>query len=118
MHGRFLLPLKGEEATIPTRSKAASAKYNHAILLEDSVSFYSRQGRKWKVLGIEQGTGPARLLKLSVEPSVPRSKAASTSRPGSTSTERLESGRSAGSSVEIRSRKGRRFMSISPGGRF
>ena len=69
MYGQFLLPLKGEEDTIPAPPKSpASAKYNHAMRLEDAVSFYSRRGRSWKVVGIEQGTGPARLLKLSVEP--------------------------------------------------
>ncbi|MBM81664.1 MAG: hypothetical protein CMJ78_13880 [Planctomycetaceae bacterium] len=62
MHGRFTLPMEGEEKTIPVRN------YNHAILLEDDVSFYSRQGRSWKVVGIEQGGGPAPRLKLSVEP--------------------------------------------------
>lgn len=62
MHGRLLLPMKGEEETIPRRN------HNHAILLEDDVSFYSRQGRSWKVVGIEQGGGPAPRLKLSVEP--------------------------------------------------
>lgn len=61
MHGRFLLPMKGEEETIPQRN------HNHAILLEDDVSFYSRQGRSWKVVGIEQGGGPAPRLKLSVK---------------------------------------------------
>jgi hypothetical protein len=68
MHGRFLLPMKGEEETIPQRN------YNHAILLEDDVSFYSRQGRSWKVVGIEQGGGPAPRLKLSVEPLGPEIK--------------------------------------------
>ncbi len=73
VHGQFLLPLEGEEDTIPRISdeqlkRNPSAKYNHAILLEDAVSFYSRRGRSWKVVGIEQGTGPAKLLKLSVEP--------------------------------------------------
>jgi len=73
LYGRFLLPLEGEEETIQLLSaeelkRTPSAKYNHAILLEDAVSFYSRQGRTWKVVAIEQGTGPARLLKLSVEP--------------------------------------------------
>ena len=66
MHGRFLLPMKGEEETIPRRN------HNHAILLEDDVSFYSRQGRSWKVVGIEQGGGPAPRLKLSVEPVGPK----------------------------------------------
>lgn len=73
MHGQFLLPLEGEEETIPPLSEQRLkqnplGRYNHAILLEDDVSFYSRRGRSWKVVGIEQGTGPARLLKLSVEP--------------------------------------------------
>ena len=62
LHGRFTLPMEGEEETIPRRT------YNHAILLEDDVSFYSRQGRSWKVKGIEQAGGPAPRLKLSVDP--------------------------------------------------
>ncbi|MEM7385411.1 MAG: hypothetical protein AAF514_10745 [Verrucomicrobiota bacterium] len=36
-------------------------------MVEDDVSFYKRQGRSWKVLGFEQGSGPAPRLKLSVE---------------------------------------------------
>ena len=72
MHGRFLLPMEGEEKTIPLTDKLIkdheNHRYNHAILLEDDVSFYSRQGRSWKVLGFEQGGGPAPRLKLSVEP--------------------------------------------------
>ena len=72
MHGRFLLPMEGEEKTIPLTEKLIkdheNHRYNHAILLEDDVSFYSRQGRSWKVLGFEQGGGPAPRLKLSVEP--------------------------------------------------
>ena len=72
MHGRFLLPMEGEEKTIPLTDKLIkdheNHRYNHAILLEDDISFYSRQGRSWKVLGFEQGGGPAPRLKLSVEP--------------------------------------------------
>lgn len=72
MHGRFLLPMKGEEEAIPLSEEQLKrrpiARHNHAILLEDDVSFYSRQGRSWKVLGFEQGGGPAPRLKLSVEP--------------------------------------------------
>jgi len=71
MHGRFLLPLEGEEETIPLteeeRKRNPSSRYNHAIVLEDDVSFYSRRGRCWKVTGMERDTGPAALLKLSVE---------------------------------------------------
>lgn len=73
MHGRFLLPLQGEEETIPPLSESQlqrnpSGRYNHAILLEDDVSFYSRRNRSWKIIGTEQGGGPAPRLKLSVEP--------------------------------------------------
>ena len=32
------------------------------------MSFYQRHGRSWKILGTEQGGGPAPRLKLSVEP--------------------------------------------------
>ena len=66
LHGRFLLPMEGEEQTIPHRNHAIT--HNHAILLEDNVSFYSRQGRSWKVVGIEQRDGPAPRLQLFVEP--------------------------------------------------
>ena len=72
LHGRFLPPMEGEEETIPLTEQLLKRdkKYgnNHAILLEDDVSFYSRQGRSWKVIGFEQGGGPAPRLKLSVEP--------------------------------------------------
>jgi hypothetical protein len=75
MHGRFLLPLEGQEDTIPVpenqRKGGSTQRHNHAILLEDDVSFYSRQGRSWKVVGIDDDPGPARLLKLSVEPMGP-----------------------------------------------
>ena len=65
--------MKGEEETIPPvsekeREQNPLSRYNHAILLEDDVSFYSRRGRSWKILGTEQGGGPAPRLKLSVEP--------------------------------------------------
>ncbi len=69
LHGRFLLPLEGEEETISPPSKGnATSRYNHAIRLEDDVSFYTRQNRAWKVIGFEQGGGPAPRRKLSVEP--------------------------------------------------
>ena len=75
LHGRFLLPIEGEEETIPLTEeqlkRSPTARHNHAIRLEDDVSFYQRQGRSWKVLGFEQGGGPAPRLKLSVEPMGP-----------------------------------------------
>ncbi len=73
LHGQFLLAPEGEEETIPPLSETQLkqdplGRHNHAILLEDDVSFYSRRGRRWKVIGIEQGIGPAKLRQLSVEP--------------------------------------------------
>ena len=72
LHGRFMLPLEGEEKTISLKEnlvkRTPTLRFNHAILLEDDASFYSRRGRSWKVLGFEQGAGPAPRLKLSVEP--------------------------------------------------
>lgn len=73
LHGRFLLPPPGEAQTIPAPTtdqlkRHPAAGHNHAILIEDDVSFYSRRGRSWKVRGTEQGGGPAPRLKLSVEP--------------------------------------------------
>ena len=72
MHGQFLLPMEGEEKSIPLSDNLIkdhkNLRYNHAILLEDDMSFYSRRGRSWKVIGFEQGGGPAPRLKLSVEP--------------------------------------------------
>ena len=72
MHGQFLLPMEGEEKTIPLSDNLIkdhkNLRYNHAILLEDDMSFYSGRGRSWKVIGFEQGGGPAPRLKLSVEP--------------------------------------------------
>jgi len=76
LHARLLLPPEGEEKTLPSPTDGKSkrnpngqqSQHNHAILLEDDASFYSRQGRSWKVIGIEQGGGPAPRLKLSVKP--------------------------------------------------
>ena len=56
MHGRFLLPMEGEEETIPPLTddqlkRYPLAKYNHAFRLEDDVSFYSQHGRSWKGWG-------------------------------------------------------------------
>ena len=77
MHGRFLLPMEGEEETIPPLTERQLkryplARYNHTFRLEDDVSFYTRHGRSWKVLGTQQGGGPAPRLKLSVEPIGPK----------------------------------------------
>jgi len=73
LHGRFLRPMEEEENVVPEalRKGNSSGIHNHAVVLEDDVSFYSRQGRTWKVRGFEQGGGPAPRLKLSVDPTGP-----------------------------------------------
>ena len=47
MHGQFLLPMEGEEKTIPLSDNLIkdhkNLRYNHAILLEDDAEFYSRR---------------------------------------------------------------------------
>jgi hypothetical protein len=61
LHGVFYLPPKGDNS-IPRSSPKNKidqqrSKYlrdqTHALLLEDDVSFYRRQGQAWKVGGIE-----------------------------------------------------------------
>ena len=53
VHGRFLLPPKGEEKTVrPGRLPQYVPKQNHALWLEDDPSFYRRHGQVWKVKSI------------------------------------------------------------------
>ena len=73
MPWRFLLPLQGEEETIPKPAedqlkRHPQGAYNHAILLEDDVSFYQRHGRELENSWHRARRGPAPRLKLSVEP--------------------------------------------------
>ncbi|MDA0253563.1 MAG: hypothetical protein O3A18_01615 [Planctomycetota bacterium] len=55
LHGRFLLPPAGEEETIPAlperlrRFDRAELRHDHALLLEDDFTFYSRRKRAWRV---------------------------------------------------------------------
>lgn len=68
VHGYFLPPPRGEEATIPPlpedKQKFAIAE-NHALLLEDDFSFYQRRGQQWKVTSIDLAKE-----KVNVEPIV------------------------------------------------
>ena len=78
VHGYFLPPPPGEEATIPPmpdEKKQFAIAENHAMLLEDDFSFYQRRGQIWKVTSID----PAK-EKINLEPIVIRSPAAA---PGS-----------------------------------
>lgn len=68
VHGYFIAPPAGEEATIPAMSevkrKFAIAE-NHALVIEDDFSFYQRRGQQWKVLSIDLAKE-----KIHVEPMV------------------------------------------------
>jgi len=56
VHGYFVPPPPGQEATIPPlpddKQQFAIAE-NHALLLEDDFSFYQRRGQAWKVTSID-----------------------------------------------------------------
>jgi hypothetical protein len=55
LHGRFLLPPAGEEETIPSLPESLrpharpELRYDHAVLLEDDFTFYTRRKRAWRV---------------------------------------------------------------------
>jgi hypothetical protein len=66
VHGYFVVPPKGEEATIgplPNDQKQFTIRQNHAISLEDDFSFYQRRGQSWKVVSVD-----AEKEKINVEP--------------------------------------------------
>jgi len=59
VQGYFFLPPAGEEKTIappPAEFATVLPKENHALLLEDDLSFYKRQGQSWKVLAVDFST--------------------------------------------------------------
>ena len=56
VHGDFIPPPAGEEATIaplPDDKKQFAIPENHALLMEDDFSFYQRRGQAWKVVSID-----------------------------------------------------------------
>lgn len=66
VHGYFYLPPSGEEATIPPLPKDQAqfqVKHNHALSLEDDVSFYQRRSQGWSVVSIDAAKG-----KINVSP--------------------------------------------------
>ena len=59
VQGYFYLPPKGEENTIPSPAEEFAAlipEHNHAVLIQDDLSFYSQRGQSWKVLSIDPET--------------------------------------------------------------
>jgi len=56
VHGWFITPPPGEEATIPPLpedKKQFAIAENHALLIEDDFSYYQRRGQAWKVASID-----------------------------------------------------------------
>ncbi len=56
VHGDFVPPPAGEEATIaplPDDKKQFAIPENHVLLMEDDFSFYQRRGQAWKVVSID-----------------------------------------------------------------
>ncbi len=56
VQGYFYLPPAGEENLIPAPPddfKASMPKQNHAVLLQDDLSFYKSRGQAWKVLSLD-----------------------------------------------------------------
>ena len=65
VQGYFFVPPAGEENTIAPPPKDLAAlipPQNHALLLEDDVSFYRRHGQSWRILAVDFATS-----KLQVE---------------------------------------------------
>ena len=59
VQGYFFVPPAGEEATIAAPPKEFASlipPQNHALLLEDDVSFYRRHGQSWKVIAVDTAT--------------------------------------------------------------
>lgn len=74
VHGYFVAPPPGEEATIPPmpdEKKQFAISENHAMLLEDDFSFYQRRGQIWKVASIDPAKEKINLEPI-VSPSLPK----------------------------------------------
>lgn len=52
LHGYFVLPPEGDKAIPPATSQFVP-KTNHALSLEDDLSFYQQRGQAWKVVSVE-----------------------------------------------------------------
>jgi len=56
VQGYFYLPPKGEAETIPPPDEEFAdliPKHNHAVLLQDDLSFYQCRGQSWKILSLD-----------------------------------------------------------------
>ncbi|MBM4098309.1 MAG: hypothetical protein FJ261_16325 [Planctomycetes bacterium] len=71
MHGYFVTPPAGEEATIPPLpddKKQFAIAENHALLIEDDFSFYQRRGQAWKVVSIDVAKEKIKLEPIATGP--------------------------------------------------
>lgn len=66
LHGYFYLPPKGDKSVPPPvgtpRAVSYVPRHNHAVLLEDDVSFYTRRGQKWKIAMVDLKKGKLRVV--------------------------------------------------------
>ena len=80
VHGDFVPPPAGEEATIPPLpddKKQFAIPENHALLMEDDFNFYQRRGQAWKVVSIDVAKE-----KIKLEPvPIPQTAASNTAAP-------------------------------------
>lgn len=65
LHGRFVLPPAGD-TTIPAVIEGAHyvPKQNHALLLEDDVSFYRRQEQSWRIESVDAKQGKLKVTSV------------------------------------------------------
>lgn len=59
VQGYFFVPPAGHEDVIPPPPEDLAElipKQNHALLIEDDISFYQRQGQNWKIVSIDPET--------------------------------------------------------------
>jgi len=71
VHGYFVTPPAGEEATIPPLpddKKQFAIAENHVLLIEDDFSFYQRRGQAWKVASIDVAKEKITLEPIAIPP--------------------------------------------------
>ena len=64
LQGYFYVPPKGAADLIPPPAeefKNLIPKYNHAVSLEDDISFYKSRGQSWKVISLDFDTSKLRV---------------------------------------------------------
>lgn len=66
VHGYFYLPPEGDDSVPPPvgtpRAVSYVPKHNHAVSLEDDISFYTRRGQTWKIAEVDLKKGKLRVV--------------------------------------------------------